>query len=614
MKYLAWIVGGALLGGVGARAFAGEFVIARQGKSLVTVYAPGESQWAGTRLVDRVKRLTGVDLRLHTAKWVPTGEGAVVAVGTPDSNQVASAIVGKDSRIKQLGEQGYLLKVADWNGRRVLVATGATLEGVNNGVSELISWKLQLSDNGASAPGDLDEVDKPALKYRILWNWDSRTNWETSVERMHEIPFQRWNLNEQGAAGFETHVKRAIDYFSDHKLNGLTIWGYVRPQHGGLETARLLCRYAKQNNVRMLPGVCPEAAYGGFTFNEEAEFNLKNWTDKNPELRYKDSQGKFREGACPSKAANQQWLREGTKWFFESLPDVGGANLENGDWFYCWTDDCVAEKSKPENDPNFLWDQMKSYTPVLEVSQQLRPDAWMVFATYSGFTENAVNGAMHGARQTKRALGAATEVVYPPRFLKKMPANGVCQWTLSGMVTPEAWPEGARLPEASFTDHIGYILDAGAVWPPSNPERWWAGLPGSRWEDVGEIIQFLCSRMHSAGMKGLVMYGERGNASPCNELNYLALEYFGWHPERSWEDFVEERLALCYGGADRARLFLELLRKTTRDHTEIESDRDRAKSILDARGLDVRQRARWRSLVAELDRRKKLAVEFKEGR
>lgn len=607
MRSAAWTVGLVFAAWVALPATASEFAIVADGRSAVTVYAPGENQWAGLRFADRIQRLTGVEVVLQTATALPVGDGAVVAVGTPTSNAVVATVAGDDDRIAGLGEQGYMIKVGIWQDRRVLAATGATLEGVNNGVSEIISWKLKLSDGGASVPGDLDETDRPALKYRLLWNWDSRTNWETSVERMHAVPFQRWNLNEQGAAGHETHIKRAIDYFADHKLNGLTIWGYIRPDHGGLETARRLCTYAKRNNVRMLPGVCPEAAYGGFTFDKEAEYNLDNWTEKHPELRYKDAKGTLHPGACPSKPQNQQWLKRGTKWFFDQLPDVGGANIENGDWFYCWTDDCVEAKSRPENDPNFFWDQMASYKPVLEVSAEIRPDAWMVFATYSGFTENAIGGAMYGATATGRAVGIATEVVYPPRMMAQIPANGICQWTLTGMVTPEAWPEGARPPESNFEDHIGYILQAGAVWPPSNPDRWWAGLPGSRWEEISEMIQFLCSRMHKADMKGLVMYGERGPASPCNELNYLALEYFGWHPDRSFDQFTNDRLAYCYGGQDRARLFLELLRNTSRNPAQIEDDRRKAAEVASRADLDVRQRARWNNLGDELARRVKVA-------
>ena len=593
-----------------SRDAAAELALANEGQPKVVVFAPAENGWAGQRLVDRVRRWSGVELKLHTGPRAPEDGLPVIAVGTPATNPLVQTTVGADSRLGGLGEQGYLLKLANHEGKPVLIASGKTLAGVNNAVSELVTWKLRLSPGQAVLPGNLDEVDRPALKYRLLWNWDSRTNWETDVQRMHAIHWNQWNLNEQGAAGYLRHVKRAIDFFSDHKLNGLTIWGFARPQHGGLEAARELCTYGRRNNVLMLPGVCPEAAYGGFTFDEQAEFNLKNWTDRHPDLRYKDSGGNFTDGICPSKPANQDWIRRGTRWFFEALPDAGGANVENGDWFYCWTDDCVQEKAKPENDPNFFWDQMVSYRPVLEAAREVRPDAWMVFATYSGFTENAVRGAMDGARQTKRAMGPALEAIYPPRMLQHMPANGICQWTLSGMVTAESWPKGAAPPASAFKEHIGYILDAGAVWAPSDKNRWWAGLPGSRWEEISERLQFLCSRLQDAHMQGLVMYGERGDASPTNELNYLALEYFGWHPERAMDDFIRDRLSSAYGGADQASTFLRLLRNTTRSVQEIGRDRAQASEIAGRQHSDVRQRRRWDNLADELGRRARLATEM----
>jgi dienelactone hydrolase len=586
------------------------FQVVADARPAAVVYAPGENQWAGKRLVDRVHTLTGTSLMLEVGPEVPAGRENLIAVGTPESNAVVRDALAVDDRLADLGEEGYILKVTRWRDCRTLVAGGRTVPGVNNAVSELVSWKLRLTDAGAAAPGNLDESDKPALKYRFLWNWDSRTNWETSVERMHAIPANSYSLQDQGEAGFLTHFRRAVDYYSDHKLNGLTIWGFIHPSHGGVGAAEELARYAKRRNVRMMPGICSEAAYGGFTFDKTQKFSLDNWTAKHPELRYKTTQGEFIAGLCPSKPENVQWLREGTEWFFQAVPDAGGMNLENGDWFYCWTDDCIEAKSKPGNDPNFFWDQSASYTPVLETAARVRPDAWMVFATYAGFTKGAIEGAMDGAVKTRRAAGVATEVVYPPRFLPRMPANGICQWTLTGMVTPEAWPEGAKPPPGSFKEHIGYIHQSGAVWPPSKPDRWWAGAPGSAWEDVASIIQFVCRRLHSAGMCGLVIYGERGAASPANELNYVAFEYFSWHPERTWEQFVQDRLAVCYGGRERAELFLKLLRNTTKDTAIIAKERHQATAMAAEPALEVRQRNRWKNLADELTRRITLVKEL----
>ena len=139
-----------------ADATAQEIVLVKDGRSLATVYAPGESQWAGLRLVDRLERFTGVELDLQTREGVPVGAGAILAVGTPASNAIVKELLGQDPRLTGLGEDGYILKAGVWQGRPVLAAAGSTLPGAHNAVSELISWKIKLAGGQASVPGNMD--------------------------------------------------------------------------------------------------------------------------------------------------------------------------------------------------------------------------------------------------------------------------------------------------------------------------------------------------------------------------------------------------------------------------------------------------------------------------
>src|SRR5262249_16923389 len=106
---------------------------------------------------------------------------------------------------------------------------------------------------------------------------------------------------------------------------------------------------------------------------------------------------------------------------------------------------------------------------------------------------------------------------------------------------------------------------------------------------------------------GLVITGQTGSQFPAHELNYLALEYFSWHPERTYEQFQRDRLEPCYGGAERAALFLKLLHNTAKTPADIEVVRLQAELAGPASDLDMRQRARWANLTAELARRKKQA-------
>lgn len=593
---------------VPVHALAADFFLVRDGHAQASVYAPGENQWAGDRLVRRVAEWTGARIGFKVSASLPRNAARLVAVGTPSDNPVVAAVLGDDPRLAELGDEGYILKASAWEGRPVLLVTGATLTGVHNAIGELVSWELRLGDDDAWVSADLDKSDRPALKYRLLWNWTMRTVWASSVPEMHEY-YTLHKRNDSPAyaeakVGMLVHLKRVIDFASDHKINGLIVWHWLHDHHGGVEAGQELSRYARRRNVRLLPGI-GTACYGGFYSAGRSPYSLAHRMAHHPELRrFVDADDTTKEMPCSSDPEHRRWLVEGTRWFFETFPDVGGANLEQGDFQACQCDLCRDARAKHENDPNCFYDMMVTEKPVIETARRVRPDAWMIFATYIGFREDRIVAAMNGL--IKSGSGRADGVVFPPRFLKQYPQNSICQWTVSHMVTPRAWPQGAKPPEGNFKDHIG-LLHEGSGW---DRNRWWARAGpqrGSGLNDASEVVQFVCRRMQDAGMAGLVIYGEIGAVSPANELNYVAMEYFTWHPERTWAQFLQDRLTLCYGNVERARLFLKLLRNTTRDPAEIEQDRRLAAQTGTEVDLDARQRARWRNLAGELNRRLILA-------
>ena len=79
MRSAAWTVGLVFAAWIALPATAGDFAIVAGGRSEVTVYAPGENQWAGLRFADRIRRLTGVEVVLQTATALPVGDGGVAA-------------------------------------------------------------------------------------------------------------------------------------------------------------------------------------------------------------------------------------------------------------------------------------------------------------------------------------------------------------------------------------------------------------------------------------------------------------------------------------------------------------------------------------------------------
>ena len=579
---------------------ADELVLVEKGQHKVSIFAPGDNEWAGKRLADRLLKLTGARVPVLTTAQPPAPKFVLIAIGTVQTNPVVKEVLGDDKRIAGLGEEGYILKAGVWKGEPILVASGKTLAGVNNAVSELVSWQLKLGEGRAVVAAELNESDKPALQYRMIWTWDAHCNWSNTIQEMLDLYVVKGDHGSGSLAvpysreGFRTHFTRAIDYFSDHKLNGLIVWGFLRDEHGGVEMGREISRYARQNNVRILPGVCSQYGYGGFIYSTTNKFNLDVWCKQHPELQGLDDKGKVVPGMLdPLKAENQKWLRDGTEWLLTTFPDIGGINLENGDFASCYSKECRAERAKPENDPNCFWDMMATQKPILEVAKRMRPDGWMTFASYVGFTEPT-------------ARGISKTSVYPPKFVNQMPDNAICQWTYSSMTTPDTWPEDARPPKSNFKGHFG-LLHHGSLWGlPVDPARWWAA-PGAAADEFSTLFPFICGRIAKSETGGLALTSQTGVQSPAHELNYLALEYFGWHPERTYAQFQKDRLALCYGGAERAELYLKLLRNTTKKPEEIEKDKGQAVKAGQANDLDIRQRARWRNLADELARRQQLA-------
>ena len=69
-----------------------------------------------------------------------------------------------------------------------------------------------------------------------------------------------------------------------NRIGGVTIYGFLRDNHGGVEAAQELCRYATERGVRILPGVGINA-YGGIYWEGDHKYNLTTWLRQHPELR-----------------------------------------------------------------------------------------------------------------------------------------------------------------------------------------------------------------------------------------------------------------------------------------------------------------------------------------
>jgi hypothetical protein len=552
------------------------------------------------------QELTGQKLKIVTTD-LPENNQPLILIGDVLTNPKIRELAG-EQRCRKVTSQGILLATVSDGRRSVLLVAGGSRAATPGAVGELLNFHLNAAAGQASAPA-LDWVDNPALPYRIFWNWDHSTNWERGVRGEQEDGCVNPYL--KTADDYSNDFRKLLDYMGEHKLNGLILWGFLRDRHGGVDANRRLVEHAFERGVHVLPGI-GTSFYGGIYYEGNNRFNVDTWlADNPPELRFLDDQGqRLHNAICPSKAENIRWLREGGEWLFSQFPKLGGANLENGDFFTCQSEDCRRARQKPENDPNFYWDMTVTQLPIIEAARKLNAAAWMVYATYTGFNPDEL------WKHTDKSLVRSAA----PQFISQYPEDAICQWTYTSMVQgwgqePEAvvrnrWPKGLRPP----TKHSVGLLHQGSQWMAADSRRphgsdvWWTKSPrgnntGERYVEISELIRYTCQRCAEEGLEGLEILGEVSDASPANEVNYLAFEEFTWHPRKTMDEFVRDRLSHVYGSLEDARRFLAIVRSSERNLSTLTKDLHLADETSNNRQFNARQRRRWTNLRAELARR-----------
>ncbi len=561
-----------------------EVTLTREGTPLAQIVAASDAEVSAHRLADLIQQETGAALALQQAS-VHNSAGPQFVLCTVGSRREVASLLPAWMRTIHVKPDGFALGSELGNGGQVAVV-GGDAAGLRFGIGELWNYHIRLDGQTATVDSHLHVVSAPAFPRRILWNWDFLTNWDEDLHRIHQTKVidPGGTLVPYAIApdGFNRQFKRVIDYAADHKLNGLIIWGFVSDAHGGVPAAQEVSRYAKEQSVRVLPGV-GTVIYGGFYHSGKSPYSITHWLAEHPEVRRMvGANGKPMDAPCPSDPHLKPWLEAGARWFFTTFKDIGGVNLEHGDFFACQCDVCKAERAKPENDHKFYWDMMTTQVPVVKVAHSIRPDLWLTFSPYDGYD---------------KAMMAD-----PPKFLRQYPGYVVVQWTYSGMAAdPKRWPADLR-PPAGARHSIG-LLHQGSYW--FGPAQWW-GSPGQTYALIADVIQRTCARAFQDRSEGLEIVGQVGTASPQNELNYLAFEEFTWNPHQTLDGWITQRLPAIYGGAALARRFYDLTADPTTDPARIEAARDEANRTAEQL-RDPRQARRWRQLATELGRRLALA-------
>lgn len=577
---------------------AGRVWLVKEGQPAADVYA-GSPEWGtAEKLVRRIETWTGVKLILFGPTAQPPGRKTMarVLIGTAESSDEMKRLVGDDPAYRTLNEQGYLLRAT--KAPNLVIVAGRSHAGTFPGVGELLNYRLEVDAKNVWVE-PFEAAEQPALPYRWFWLSTSFTHWDASYGSPH--------MTDEAQRVFGTHpdgqpigpggypgqmmgpdayrrtYETMIDWMCEHKINGAMIFGLLQNYNGGVEAARSLAQYGRRRGVDIIAGVGTMGYWGAY-YGGTNEFNLDTLPKLRPDLYITHEDG--RQYLCPSRPEVQAYWESAAEWIARAVPELSGLYLENGDLAVCPCQQCKSARAKPGNDTGCYWDMMASSQPFIQTCTGIHPDWKIVYAVYTSFLPDGLRtGTAHAQ----------------PRFPEQLPAEAICQWTVTGL-DENSWPDGAG---AATAQSVG-LFHSPSVWgQPAQADRWWAG-PGSSHDDASHPVRFYCQRMASSGLEGLVVKGMKSKHSPGPLLTYLALGEFSFHPERTIKEWETTRLNRLFGGSELATHYLRIARATTTDTQELQQLIGEAQQVAGDAQLSPRARPYWKDLEQEMRYRLRL--------
>jgi hypothetical protein len=398
----------------------------------------------------------------------------------------------------------------------------------------------------------LERPDKPALPNSYFWTWDHSTNWVWDDPGMLNYGCTNSYLKQPGT--YLEDYRRLTDMAAGLGVKGAIIWGFLRDSHGGIEYAKRVADYAASRGVVIMPGV-GTTWYGGCYYEGNHKYNLETFIKRNPDACHRLENGNCDEhGLCPTHPGFVEWVQKGVNWLFKEFA-IGGVNLENGDFVVCYCPRCKERREQwPKDEPLFWFHQYLGYEPALRALKPHCKDKLITWATYKGFMPGS------GPGQNQHAY---LECARPVMF-DKLPADALCQWTLTHMIHPRPLPLSAYLDNGAPTESLSCETWSADAKPPSarsvgfiHQGSQWTGH--SRYKQVIGAIKEGCLRAYRAGLEGVSIHGEVSSMHVPWALNYLAFSHFIHWPEDSLRDWGRKTLGQILGSPDEGAAFAELL-------------------------------------------------------
>ncbi len=397
----------------------------------------------------------------------------------------------------------------------------------------------------AAAPNSAAAAARPEkLAYKLFWNWDHSTNWCLNTIGTQNCGVANYYTKKSGE--FVKDFTRMVDWCAANGIDGVGVVGLLRDSHGGMESARKVCAYAREKGVRvyLIAGLY---SYGGIYYEGDSFLSLDRFLANNPDcigrsldateqyIEFYHPYGCKRQAAgCPSSRKLRNFVLDSLDYVFQAIPELGGIQMETGDSMVCVCEACQTRRAEMQGGEGriagFSFSDMADiYPAAAEVVWSRSPDAWVICETYTHFLNNKVFGNL---------ASPATQAML------KMPEKTFWQWS-DRHLGPDQWQDGDRLPEALRKFRHVMRYHHGTQWD------------GGRHTLAVEGIRKQCRLSFESGIQGVSIFGECSPFHANTEFNYLALQYFADHPLDSLRDFAENVMASRLGGTALAESYLE---------------------------------------------------------
>jgi hypothetical protein len=427
------------------------------------------------------------------------------------------------------------------------------------------------------------------MELKLFWTWDHCTNWTLNIPGNQNCGSGNAYTKHPGV--FLQDYKRAVDWCASNGIDGIGIVGLLRDRHGGVDTARELCTYAREHGVRIYI-IAGLYGYGGIYYEGNHKYCLDRFLEKNPDCTARGTDGSIFKclnyspaggtsavtGGCPSSEKLKDFILESLDWLFKTIPELGGIQMEVGDLGVCQCEKCKA-KSREDKTGYISFDAMsRIYPDAVKTVSNRSPDAWVICETYHHFMQNNAHESLFGYGTPEECLDKLTSI----------PENTFLQWVCDRQIADGSWNENSRLP--SVMQKYRHIMRAhfGTYW-------------SKHLRNALEVenIRKQCYLSHLSGLQGVSLFGESSHFHPNVEFNYLAFSYFTDHPMASIEKYADTVMAKRLGGKCLAEKYLNFASACREPHRILEIQ----KEIINILGhlKDFEQIRRWEYLASFLN-------------